>query len=66
MIKCKERNIEVIGFLPPYSDIILDEMKKESGNYTYVFDLYDELKDVFSENEYSLFDLKHLMENKIK
>ena len=60
LIKCKARNIEVIGFLPPYSDIILDEMKKESGNYAYVFDLYDELKDVFSENEYNLFDFTSL------
>ncbi|MCI6032323.1 hypothetical protein [Fusobacterium varium] len=60
MIKCKAKNIEVIGFLPPYSDIVLDEMKKESGNYAYVFDLYDELKDVFSEKEYNLFDFTSL------
>lgn len=60
LVKCKERNIEVIGFLPPYSDNVLDEMKKESGNYAYVFDLYDELKDVFSEKEYNLFDFTSL------
>lgn len=60
---CKLNNIEVIGFLPPYSDFILKEMKLEENNYAYVFNLMDELHPIFKKYNYELYDFTSIRDS---
>ncbi|MEK7643713.1 MAG: hypothetical protein AAB390_00205 [Patescibacteria group bacterium] len=56
---CRNRNIQVIGFLPPYAQEIYDKMKL-SGKYRYVFKLEEKLKSIFKKNNFSFFDFSDL------
>lgn len=56
---CKENEIEVIGFLPPFADFTIDLMQKDGG-YTYIDMIYPVLEPVFDEFGYELYDFTTL------
>jgi len=47
---CRELNIHVVGFLPPYGSKVYDRFKEDAQNYPHVFDLHSQLKPVFEAN----------------
>jgi hypothetical protein len=56
---CKQRNIHVVGFLPPYAQEIYD-MLKESGEYGYMFALDGRLTSIFDRYGGSFFDFSNM------
>lgn len=53
---CKKRGIEVIGFLPPYADEILNYMLQFNENYEYIRKLPGELISIFAKHKFTFLD----------
>ncbi len=51
---CRERNVQVVAFLPPYADAVWDAMQ-ESGNYEYTLHIESALQDSFDRHECELY-----------
>ena len=47
---CKEMEIHVVGFLPPYGSAVYDRFKEDALIYPHVFDLHGQLKPIFEAN----------------
>jgi len=45
---CKNANIHVVAFLPPYAGKIYDRFRQDSQKYPYVFELHSQLEPLFS------------------
>lgn len=58
--KAKERNITVVGFLPPYAHAVYEKMMSMGDNYAYLKKLKGVLDPVFQENGFSLYDFSDL------
>lgn len=58
---CKENNIAVTAFIPPYAPLVWQKMQ-ETGNYTYVDKLLPTLKPLFDAYGYEVFDYTYLPE----
>ena len=58
--ECKERNIEVIAFLPPYAHAIYDKLKS-TGKHRYIFALPDVLRPVFQKYAFDFHDFSDLL-----
>ncbi|HAV13915.1 MAG TPA: hypothetical protein DCX06_10560 [Opitutae bacterium] len=54
--ECKEMNIHVVAFLPPYASKVYDRFKEDSDKYPHIFDLYDYLKPICQAQGMSFFD----------
>jgi hypothetical protein len=52
---CKERNIMVVAFLPPFTPSIYNRLM-ENGHYTYMTQVYPALLPLFQEYGYELYD----------
>lgn len=52
---CKEHNIKVIGFLPPFAPSVYDMMEK-SGNYHYLLEIAPACKEIFDKFDYEFYD----------
>lgn len=61
--KCREKNIEVIGFLPPYSDLVLNKMREEKEKYVYIFSLEEILRKYFEKEGYQLYNFTSIEKN---
>jgi len=57
---CKEMNIHVVGFLPPYASKVFERFKKDAGKYPHIFGLFAQLKSDFEERGMSLFDYSNI------
>lgn len=44
---CKNNNIHVVAFLPPYAGKVYDRFGQDAGSYPHVFDLHNQLKPLF-------------------
>jgi hypothetical protein len=53
--ECKNNNIKVIAFLPPFAPYINTKLK-ENGNYQYIWKIYNILISIFDEYDYELYD----------
>ncbi len=53
---CKERNINVIGILPPFSPKLNKLLKTHNQNFQYMNNLNKEISELFSEKKYVFFD----------
>lgn len=51
---CKSKQIQVIGFVPPFADSVYAKMKN-SGNYEYVEKLYPAIKPIFNSHDFELY-----------
>jgi hypothetical protein len=56
---CRENNIHVIGFLPPFADKVYDKML-ETGNYDYLGDLPSQLKSVFADSGFEFYNFPYV------
>ncbi|KYG77057.1 hypothetical protein EV198_1283 [Roseivirga ehrenbergii] len=56
---CKENNIHVIGFLPPFADKVYDRML-EIGNYDYLGGLPSQLKSVFVDSGFEFYNFPNV------
>lgn len=56
---CKNHNIYLIGFLPPFAEGVQTKMD-ETGQYGYVKGIYDASKAIFDKNEFEFWDLSDL------
>jgi hypothetical protein len=52
---CKEKNINVIAFLPPFADKVFNKMC-ESDNYVYLNKIYNRIKPIFDKFNYEVYD----------
>ncbi len=57
---CSERNIEVIGVMPPFTHTVYEKMAENRENFDYVFTLYPAMKAIFDEYDYALYDFSDL------
>jgi len=48
LVTCKNVNIHVVAFLPPYAGKVYDRLKQDVHKYPYVFDLHRQLKPLFA------------------
>ena len=48
---CREMEIHVVGFLPPYGSAVYDHFKEDALIYPHVFDLHGQLKPIFEANK---------------
>jgi hypothetical protein len=53
--ECQKRNINVIGFIPPFAPYINFKME-ESGNYNYIKKIYTKLSPIFEQFHYEFYD----------
>lgn len=53
--ECKNRNIKVLAFIPPFAPMVYDRMIKD-GNYQYIGQIYDNIKDLFDNENYFIYD----------
>jgi len=60
--QAKERNITVIGFLPPYAHVVYETMMSMGEKYAYIRNLNEVLQPVFQKNEFDLYDFSDLAE----
>lgn len=51
---CKSKNIQVIGFIPPFADAVYSKIKN-SGNYEYLEKLYPALVPIFNKFDYEIY-----------
>ena len=56
---CRNNNIEVVAFLPPFADKVYDSMIS-SGNYPYLFSLFSKMKPVFNKYEFECYDFSKM------
>ncbi len=54
--ECRDRNIHVIGFLPPFSGFIYHKLLSMHQKYAYIFNIYPSLKKIFDKYNYHIFD----------
>lgn len=52
---CKKNSIEVVAFLPPFADKVIEKMKAK-GKYGYVDKIYSEISPIFTKYDYEIFD----------
>jgi hypothetical protein len=57
--ECKKRNINVIGFIPPFAPYINLKME-ESGKYNYIKKIYITLFPIFEQFHYEFYDFTDL------
>lgn len=53
---CKERGIHVVAFLPPYANVVYQEIKKLGVHYQHIVKLQEELEPLFEGLGYRVFD----------
>jgi hypothetical protein len=53
---CKQKNIQVIAFLPPFSPKIFHELSS-SGKHSYIGKIYHEVEPIFLKYQYEFYDL---------
>jgi hypothetical protein len=58
--RCKERNIYVIGFLPPYAHEIYLEIERMKIEYEYFFELEPTLNPIFKKYGYNIYNFSDL------
>lgn len=58
--KCKNRNIHVIGFMPPYAHVVYEKMKQSEEKYAYVFRLESLLKPLFEKNNFDFYNFSDI------
>lgn len=51
---CKSKQIQVIGFVPPFADSVYAKMKN-SGNYEYVEKQYPAIKPIFNIHDFEIY-----------
>lgn len=51
---CRKNNIVLIGFLPPFPNAVVTELK--SGNHQYIWKIHDVLEPLFDLHGYEIFD----------
>jgi hypothetical protein len=56
---CQEKNISVIGFLPPFADKVNQRME-QSGKYGYMREIYPAVKKLFDRHRFEFYDFSHL------
>jgi hypothetical protein len=57
--ECKQRNINVIAFIPPFAPYVNLKME-ETGNYNYVKKIYTTLYPIFEQFDYEFYDFTDL------
>ena len=57
---CRELDIHVVGFIPPYAGKVYDRLKQDSENYPHVFELYESLKPIFDAEDRLLMDFSDI------
>lgn len=58
--RCKERNICVIGFLPPYAHEIYLEIERMKIEYEYFFEIESSLDHIFKKYDYNIYNFSDL------
>lgn len=53
---CSEKNIYVVGIIPPYAPSVIDKMNSLGDNYSYLYKIYPESKHLFDKYGYELYD----------
>lgn len=51
---CRKNNIVLVGFLPPFPNTVVTELK--SGNHQYIWEIHDLLEPLFNLYGYEIFD----------
>lgn len=54
--KCKELNIQLLGFMPPYAPMIYKKMENQKEAYVHVFKLDGSIKAIFENEGYSFLN----------
>ncbi|MFH1642600.1 MAG: hypothetical protein ABIC04_06920 [Nanoarchaeota archaeon] len=57
---CKNNNIQVIGFLPPFAKEVWSEIEKYKENYQYMFKIEKNVKPLFETYGYDFYDFSDL------
>lgn len=60
LLDCKQRNIYVIGILPPYPTKIYQKMKTMEKDFEYIFKIAEKVQPVFDEFEYDFYDFSDI------
>ena len=55
LLFCREKQIKVIGFLPPFSDKV-NGILERSGHYKYLSSIYPKAINIFNRNGFELYD----------
>lgn len=53
---CKDNQIKVIAFLPPYSDTVFNKMNESENKYGYLKKIYNEVKPFFQNYNFEVYD----------
>ncbi len=59
LLFCKQNDIYVIGFLPPYADKVNAKMA-ETGKYSYIKEIYPKAKPYFEKYNFEFYNFTHL------
>jgi len=54
--ECRQNNIHVVGFIPPYAQEIYDKLIKMEDNYSYIKKVYPAIREVFAKYNYPVMD----------
>lgn len=57
---CKQRDIYIVAFLPPYAHVVYARMMALPGKYAYLSELPSSLSNIFRKYDYSFFDFSDL------
>ena len=57
---CQQNHIQVIGFLPPFSKEVWQDIKKRRTNYEYMFELEDKIVPIFEKYNFEFYDFTDL------
>lgn len=58
--KAKERNIHIIGFLPPYAHAVYEKMMSMGDKYGYILKIKDSLDPAFKKYEFKFYDFSDI------
>lgn len=58
---CREKNISVVGFLPPFAPMVNDKLQA-SEKHAYMFDIFPRLQSLFEEYGYNVYDFTSAQE----
>lgn len=53
---CKDHQINVIAFLPPFADKVYDAMNESNNHYGYLKEIYNKIKPFFDKYHYEVYD----------
>ena len=56
---CKEHQIEVVGFLPPFADMVFSKLI-ETNHYDYMKEIYSKVKPIFYNYKYEMYDFSRV------